>query len=377
MYPADYKYGKVILIPGLNAFEHGGNIYNAVRNGGLFSNILDFSANINPLGLSESIRQALVENINNVTFYPDAQAHSLKEAISEHYKLNKDLITAGNGAVELLYVLCNILRPRRVLVTAPTFSEYEKAALASGAEIDYLLLDPLNDFAIDPTVVVKSIKEGNTDILFIGNPNNPTGTLLTRIDLELILKAAEEQNTIVVIDESFLDFLMDDHLYTCRYLVPRYSNLVVLHSLTKFYAIPGLRLGFALACPKLTNKLHNGKDPWNVNSLAQCAGVVALKDNEFRRITKRLINKTKDEFYTQLQAVPGFKPYRPAVNFILINIQNTKMDSLELKTKLNQKNLLIRDCSNYPGLSEEYIRLAVKLPEQNQQLITELLKICR
>jgi threonine-phosphate decarboxylase len=367
----------VIAIGGLNAFEHGGNIYNAVRRGSNVANILDFSANINPLGLSDSLRQSLLANLDRITAYPDADAHDLKTAISRYYDVDRRSITAGNGAVELLYVLCNTVRPRQVLVPAPTFSEYERAARSSGSEVKHLYLNSQNDFQINIYNLIYEIQTNPVDILFIGNPNNPTGTIMKTQELEPIIRAAQLRNTFVVVDESFLDFLVDDTHYTCRRLLPLYQNLIILHSLTKFYAIPGLRLGFALASPKLTNLMHKGKDPWNVNSLAQCAGVAALADHDFRRTTKQLINQAKDDFYDQIKLISSLRPYQPSVNFILVDISNTKMKSYQLRTQLAQQDILIRDCSNYPGLSDCYIRLAVKKPDQNNHLLRALQNICR
>ncbi|MPL60475.1 Threonine-phosphate decarboxylase [bioreactor metagenome] len=373
----DYINRKVIPITGLNAFEHGGNIYTAARNGGCLTNLIDFSANINPLGIPDSVRQSILANLDSIMTYPDAEAHGLKSAISQHYSINQNMITPGNGAVELLYVLCNALRPKQALIPAPTFSEYERSAQASGCKIQYVYLNPKTGFKIDIDHLITLVEDKSIDIVFIGNPNNPTGTLLERQELESLIQAAEKSNTLVVVDESFLDFLIDDSQYTCRPLLVRYQNLVILHSLTKFYAIPGLRLGFALASKQLTDKLHKGKDPWNVNSLAQCAGIAALYDRYFQQTSREFINQTNAQFYTQLKTIPKIKPHKPSVNFILLDISNTKINSLELRLLLANQDILIRDCSNYPGLSDNYIRLAVKLPQQNAVLIKTLQNICR
>ena len=359
---------------GVNAPKHGGNLYAAIREkGGCFTEILDFSANINPLGLSEQIRQTLYTSIESIIHYPDAQGHALKARISHYYRIKEEQITLGNGAVELMYVLCHTIKPQRILVTAPTFSEYESAARGSGAAIEYLYLNAADDFTIDIQGIIKKLPA--IDIVFICNPNNPTGTLLSNEQIEELLLAAKVHHTYVVVDESFMDFLSDDHSYTCRGLLNAYSNLIILHSLTKFYAIPGLRLGFSLANPELTTKLHNGKDPWNVNTLAQDAGVTALKDKDYQCISKDYIQKANMDLYHSLLKIPGLKPYKPSVNFILINIKDTAMTAQELGQALAVHNILIRDCSNYPGLSSEYIRIAVKNLEQNNTLIAALQQV--
>ncbi|WP_378956288.1 threonine-phosphate decarboxylase CobD [Pelosinus sp. sgz500959] len=359
---------------GNNAPKHGGNLYAAMRQkGGSLNEILDFSANINPLGLSEQIRQTLYASLESIIHYPDVQGHALKQELSHYYHVKQEQITLGNGAVELMYVLCHMLKPKRVLVTAPTFSEYESAARASGAAIEYFYLNAADDFTIDIQGIAQQLPA--IDIVFICNPNNPTGKLLSNGQIEELVAMAKVHQTYVVVDESFLDFLLDDHTYTCRSLLEKYNNLIILHSLTKFYAIPGLRLGFSLTNPELTNRLHAGKDPWNVNTLAQNAGVAALRDEEYQHKSKEFIKKVNMDLYHSLLTIPGLKPYKPSVNFILINIKDTNLIAEELRQALAAHNILIRDCSNYPGLSPDYIRIAVKSPEQNHKLIAALQQI--
>ncbi len=361
---------------GKNAIEHGGNLYATVREqGGCLSTVLDFSANINPLGIAESVREAVHNALEYIIHYPDADAYMLKEAISRRYGVDKEFITVGNGAVEPIYILCHMLKPARVLVNAPTFGEYERAAQASGAEVEYYYLRSDRGFEIDIAAMIPLLPV--VDMVFIGNPNNPTGTLLTNREIEPLLLSAKKNNTLVVLDESFLDFLPDDSKYTCRHLLAHYSNLVVVHSLTKFYAIPGLRLGFALANSEITRKLHIGKDPWNVNSLAQSAGVAALKDEQYRTLSKKVMHEAKEDLYGQLCAFSDLMPYHPAVNFILVNIKNTGMTAKQMRKALLAHNILIRDCSNYPGLSDEYIRVAVKKPAQNAILVNALQSVVR
>lgn len=351
-------------------FEHGGNIYAlSPQNSRGIKNVLDYSANINPLGLAASVRQAILQGINHIVHYPDPAAAALKQAISRRYGIERDYITVGNGAVELLYVLCNILQPRQVLVPAPTFSEYERAARAAGAVINYALLDSTDGFCLDINKIIAEINSRHSDIVFIGNPNNPTGRLVTTTELESLLIAALPIRTTVVIDESFIDFLPDAAAFTTRHLLAKYPNLVVLHSLTKIYAIPGLRLGFMLAQSDLTRALHEHKDPWNVNSLAQTAGVAALGDEQYRLVSQQLITGEKERFYGELQQISGCKPFKPAVNFILVDVAGTGFTAGQLRQQLLAEGMLVRDCSNYPGLTNTYIRLAVKLPEQNNRVI--------
>lgn len=356
---------------GKTVFEHGGNLHKAARINRLaFAELLDFSANINPLGLPASVKKTLQEEFEHVIHYPDAEAKALKETISQHYGVKEEYITAGNGAVEILYILCHMLKPKHVLIPAPTFSEYERSAKSAGAVIHYFYTNAQDGFVLNVDQLIPQIAD--VDILFLGNPNNPTGTLLLQEDIERVLKTAAAHNTMVVIDESFIDFLPDDRQFTCRHLISRYSNLIVIHSLTKFYAIPGLRLGFSLTNGNLTQLFHSGKDPWNVNLLAQSAGIAALNDKEYQTASRAYMEQAKAVFYSQLRSISNVEPYPPAVNFILADIQKTGMTAKQLCSRMTKYHILVRDCSNYPGLSSSYIRLAVKKSVQNAVLLQAL-----
>lgn len=360
----------------MGSFVHGGNVHAWARERGAgLTGLLDYSANINPLGLADSVQKAIAQSVGQVIHYPDAEAVLLKEAISSYYHVDDKRITAGNGAVELLYVLAHTLRPKRVLIPAPTFSEYERATTAAGAAVEYVYLLPENGFTFNLDSLCHCVKK--VDMVFIGNPNNPTGTLLAVGQIERLLRAARQDGTIVVVDESFMDFIANDQEYSCRPLLHQYDNLVIIHSLTKFYAIPGLRLGFALASPSLTVKLHQAKDPWNVNLLAQAAGVAALADTEYQIASRETVKREKDSLFSSLNNLAGIKPFLPSVNYILMDISQSGHNAPQLRQVLAEHNILIRDCSNYPGLSPSYVRLAVKLNEQNKILLQRLEQVLR
>lgn len=354
----------------LQEFSHGGNIYRLMQeqkaDGG---SLLDFSANINPLGLAKSVREAVFNAAGMIIHYPDPDANALKAAISSFYAVPAETITVGNGAVEFLYMLCNHFRPNEAVIFAPAFSEYERAARASGTAIRHIYCDPAADFALDLEQAV-SVKPAG--MVFLGNPNNPTGTLLSRDALSHLLTVCRRKQSIVVVDESFVDFLPNYHQVTCRPLLAQFDNLVIIHSLTKFYAIPGLRLGFALTSPDLAKQLCLVKDPWNVNSLAQVAGTAALADLAYQQESRRVVSLAKDELYQSICRIKGFKPFRPSVNYILIDVSETCRNASEWNRQLNRYGIMVRDCGNYPGLSPDYMRIAVKLPEQNAVLLNRL-----
>ena len=351
-------------------FIHGGNIHNFLRKTSAEAKVLDFSANINPLGLSFQVKNTILNSIAEIIHYPDPACYSLKKTIAEFYQINKKKIIIGNGAVELLYILCHVLRPKQALILAPSFSEYERAARAAHSKINYFYLSEQDNFLFPTETLIKKLK--NIDLCFIGNPNNPTGNLLTIEEIEKIIIAAKKENCYIVLDESFIDFVKNDSLYTARSLLDKFENLILLQSLTKFYAIPGLRLGFAAMSEQLIKKLELAKDPWNVNVLAQKAGIAGLKDIEYQIKTKQFVQKSKDSFFHQLANISNLKIYNPSVNFILLKILNETMEAQHLKTLLMKKNILIRDCSNYPGLNNFFVRIAVKSEAENQILLREI-----
>lgn len=365
---------RVTKLKNLGTFEHGGNIHQILRQSGTTdTKLIDFSANINPLGLSKQVLASIEKALPQIIHYPDPEGTDLKAAIAAHYEVAVEGITLGNGAVELLYLLCHVLKPKQALILAPSFSEYERAARSVNAVVEYHYLMEQHQFEIHLDALIPKLAK--QDILFIGNPNNPTGTLLTNTDLEKLLQAAEKEQCFVVIDESFIDFIENSAQYTCRVLTQKYRYLVVLHSLTKFYAIPGLRLGFALASEAMTAKLHFSKDPWNVNLLAQKAGVAALFDFDYQRSTRAFIKAEKLDFYHQLQEIAGLTVYPSTVNFVLVDVIGTFWNATQLKHALLKQDILIRDCSNYPGLSTSFVRFAVKTHAENQTLIKKMKKM--
>lgn len=357
--------------------EHGGNIYAASRNSQQRGEVwLDYSANINPLGLASSVKAAMLQAIDSVIHYPDVDAYDLKQAICRNYGISSELITVGNGAVELLYVLSHIIQPHNVLVMAPTFSEYERAACAAGAQISYYVLRAHDDFKVKSKALIAQIETIQPELVFLCNPNNPTGTLMTPTEIAEVIAAAAKIKSVVVVDESFLDFLHWND-WTCQPLLSKFPNLIIAHSLTKFYAIPGLRLGFVLASESMTKKLHLSKDPWNVNSIAQAAGVAALGDEVYAEQSRAYIAQEKKLFYLSLAKISGCKPYEPAANYILVDIRQSHWTASALRQKMMERRILIRDCSNYEGLDDYYIRLAVKSHEQNKQVIQVLQNIIK
>ena len=352
----------------MEKFEHGGNIYRKAPHGGTW---LDFSANINPLGLAPEVSAAIAQNIAGIVHYPDPEARQVKQAIGEHYGIAREQLSLGNGAAELFYLFLQVIRPQKVGLPVPSFSDYQRAAEAVGAELLFSPLPPESDFAVDFARLEQEL--GAVDCIFLGNPNNPTGQLLPREQLERFLMFTESRQIWTVVDESFLDFLPADNMYSVRDLTCQYKHLFVVRSLTKFYAMPGLRLGFASGQAALIERLEQAKDVWNVNSLAQVAGVAALGLKEYHKRSRAFVTTEKDWLYEQLLAIKGLKPLFPSVNFIMVNVEHTGLTSSELAANMRQQGVLVRDCANYTGLAgRQYIRVAVRSRAENEQMLKAL-----
>ena len=341
----------------MEKFQHGGQIYDE---NGKTENFLDFSANINPLGLSENVRQALLKNFEGIVNYPDPNATELKNAISRRYKISAENLILLNGAAEFFYLYCNVFRPKKILIPVPSFSEYERAAKSSGAEVEFFFTHAEENFQLD----TEKILQKDADCIIFGRPNNPTGNL---ISVEEILKLAEK--FFVVVDESFIDFLPTE---SARNFLS--EKLFVVQSLTKIFAIPGLRLGFAAAEKNFAEKLNFAKDVWNVNFLAQKVGVAALSDEKYLQDTRIWLEAEKKYFAEKLGEMDGIKIFEPSVNFILIRLESKESAEKVLK-KLREKKILVRSCGNFLGLDERFLRLAIRTREENNFLLKNLSEI--
>ena len=354
----------------LKSSRHGGDVFGfspEERN-----KILDFSININPLGLSPAGRKALTRYWEVETLrYPDVEERDVKEALSKAYGMDKDTMSLGNGATELMYTLLRITKPARVLVPAPAFSEYRLSAEAAGAPVETFFLSPEDHFRMPLGDIEK--KMGPRSLLYLGNPNNPDGCLLGREDFESLMKRAGETESLVVIDESFIDFAGDGHSFRqdCR----RYPNLVVIMSLTKFYAVPGLRIGCSFGNPEITGRLNDALIPWNVNGPAQLYMTQAAGDRDYIERTRSFVKTEREWLAGELEKLPGLVVYPSTINFLLLKLTGRVKDASDLQKMLLPEDIFIRQCGNYEGLDNSFFRLAVRTHEENERLLASLRKV--
>lgn len=352
---------------------HGGNLAEMKEKYGGVTKLIDFSANINPFGPPAGVYEAIFANLSRVVHYPDLGYKELKQALSSYLGVEPENILLGNGSVELIYLLVNYSRPQRALAGAPTFCEYELAVKAGGGEVTYFELKKEQNFSFPLRGVIDALP--NVQMLFVGNPNNPTGNLIPRQELLKIIDVARSLGVIVIIDEAFIDFVERRSNFSLVQEASQRDNLIVLGSLTKFFSLAGLRLGYAVANRCLVKKLDLSKYPWNVNCFAQVAGIAALRDKSFISESKRAIKESRQHLFEALSRTGFLKPYPSEANFILIEIEHPGCSSIWLKEELLKQGFLIRDGSSFRGLNDRFFRLAVRSKLENEQLVQALREI--
>ena len=382
---------------------HGGNIYKIFREKNI-KEILDYSSNINPYGIPESLKKRITENLEILERYPDPDYIELRQKLAHLNKVDVSNIILGNGATEIIFLFMKVINPKKILIAAPTFGEYERAAKAtervedssilgnsnkkkddeksSGKqkiEIEYFELKESDDFKLN-IHNLKNELEKKYDLLIICNPNNPTGKFLKLSETEQILKECNKYNTKLFIDEAFIDFLKDGMKESIINTKENKQNLFVARAFTKFFAIPGLRLGYGIYFDKKLEKgISEKKEPWSVNNIAEMAGLTVLDDTEYIEKTLKWITEEKTYVYEKLNEISGIKPYKTEVNFITVKIEdNFILKGLNVKIlreKMLEQGILIRDASNFNFLDERFFRLAIKDRENNDRVIETLKKI--
>ena len=345
---------------------HGGNIYRFEREG---KDVLDFSSNINPLGVPQKFINIAKENFDKLTNYPDPYYIELREKIGEHNSVTKENIIVGNGATEILFLYMRAVKPKKVLVLAPCFAEYERALKSVGAQIEYFELKEKNNFYPDIQTLKKKLEGQHYDLFLFCNPNNPTGQLIKFDDVKDLAAICKKQDMKIFIDEAFIEFVENWKEKTAALL--KNKDVFIMRAFTKFFAIPGLRLGYGISFDEeLMNKLQAEKEPWSVNTFANLAGLVMLDDKDYIKKSEKWVAEEKNFLYKELSKNKNLKVYKSECNFLLIKLLTTT--SQEIQTKLLEKNILVRDASNFQFLDESYIRVAVKDREKNLKLIESL-----
>ncbi len=348
--------------------SHGGNIYKKAKDLGIKEeDILDFSANISPLGLPEHIKQAMIDSIDGTINYPDPECSKLREKIAEQDGVKPGWISCGNGGADLLYRIAFGLKPKKALLAVPAFVEYEEALTAAGTQLTYY------NMAEDLTVredYLRRITE-DIDLLVLCNPNNPTGLLTQREFIREVIERAARVNAVLLLDECFLEICAREDEYTLRPWVSEYDNLIILKSFTKLYAIPGVRLGYIISGnEKIIERVNRAGQAWSVSHIAQCAGVAALENRDYKQKVIQTVQEELAFMKEQLGRLP-IHLYDGNVNYLFFRTPGIT----DLDKRLEKKGIMIRNCSNYVNLGNDYWRVAVRCHEDNERLLEAMREV--
>lgn len=343
--------------------EHGGNVY------GYNKKLIDFSSNISPLGLQPELKKAIEESIPDVVRYPDPDCRALREAVAKRENVLPSQVICGSGAADIIFQSVLAERPKRALLAAPCFSEYEQALKAFGTDIVFYQMKEENGWRLLDDYLDYIVPE--TGMLFLCNPNNPTGITINDNLLDMILERAYKSGVRVVLDECFCDFLDCPEKHSKYRYLSKYPNMMILKSFTKMYSLPGLRIGYGLCSDSgFIKRIESVRQPWSVSGPAQAAGIAAAGMAGIPAKTRAAVSKERDFLCRALRSL-NIKYTKPEANYVFFHSR------CGLKEWLLTYGFLIRDCSNYTGLDTGYYRIAVRKHDENAVFVRALKKIWR
>jgi len=358
----------------LTPYFHGGNVWEVSEKYNIpVDQLIDFSISTNPLDAPETALESIRQHLNMVKHYPDPDHEWLLEALAKSAGVGSNNVIIGNGSTELIYLFNEVFLETGydAIIPIPSFSEYKAAIERFGGNMIFLKCDPEKNFQLN----IKELEEiitKKTRIIFLCNPNSPTGVLYDKADILRIIKFAAERNILVFLDEDYIDFVDDGKRYSMAEYVNEHKNLFVLRSLTKFFSLAGIRIGFGIGCPELVKTLKNVMMPWSVNSLAMYATASAIKDIAFIKKSRILVSNSRKEMQSLLKTISWLKVYPSETNFLLIEIIRGDFTSTQIREDLAKKGFLIRDCKDFDGLNNRFFRVTVRLPEENKKLIVHI-----
>ena len=357
---------------------HGSDLELVARQYGIPQDqIVSFSANVNPLGISPMLRQGLIDSIDKVMSYPDRDYTQLREAISGYTGAPADQILVGGGATEIISLFIKNLAPKRVMLVNPTYSEYAREIGLEGGElISYQLLSE-QEFRVDVDDLCSRL-DSTFDLLILCNPNNPTSSAVHRQALRQILAYCRARNIYVMVDETYAEFAPDLEDITAIPLIGEFDNLLVLRGVSKFFAAPGLRLGYGMTSNAgVLSYINSTKNPWTLNSLAAAAGCRMFADEDYIQRTRQFTRQELERLCALLRQEPGLHVYEPSANFVLLRLCKPGITSEMAFEYCIRQGLMIRDCASFPGLGDNHIRFCLNLPEQNDRLMAALQSLLR
>lgn len=347
-------------------YTHGGDIYgNQIT--------LDFSANINPLGLPDGVKEAVIRELSHCDCYPDSSSRELRRAIGEFHQIPKEHIICSNGAADLIFQVVLAQNPQKAMLIAPSFSEYEQALKTVNCQIQYYDLKEQDGFSLSVPDFLKELDD-SLEMLFLCNPNNPTGLAILKSEMIRIIEVCEARNIFLVIDECFCDFLEEKERYSVIAEISGYPHILVIKAFTKLYAMAGIRLGYGISSNrKLLERIQLVRQPWSVSSLAQAAGMAALKETDYVERTIALMQEER-KYLTRHLSRLGFSTYPSKANYLFFKDVRECIQK-PLQDCCKEKKVLLRWCANYHGLDEHYYRICIKGRAENEILIQILEEI--
>lgn len=355
--------------------KHGGNIYKEAKTLGISPDtLLDFSANINPLGIPSKLRDLLYKNIDNLINYPDPDCTKLKQCIGKYLDLPLEHISIGNGASEIIYLIFATLRFKNILIPCPSFIEYEQAAKAAKTNCYYFERREEDDFKIDFVKLIDNAIKNNVEAVLICNPNNPTSTMENIEEMINFIGKCKEKGIFVIVDEAFIELTIGANSNSLVRYIRDFDNLIIIRAFTKVFAVPGLRLGYGVSSKEIADKIEKSRITWSVNLLACEAGEVLFDYNYFQN-TQKWLKEELDYLYKELKNINSLKVFKPSTNFVLVKIINTDFDAAILRQMLLKDGILIRHAGNFRFLDNSYFRVAVKDRSSNQRLIKAISNI--
>lgn len=336
--------------------------------------IISFSANVNPLGISPNMKKTLSEHLDAITTYPDREYTALRNCIAKYASSEPENIIVGNGSTELISLFIQIEKPKKAMIIGPTYSEYEREIYLGGGKTHYYPLKERDDFRLDLADFTAHLNE-SIDLLVVCNPNNPTSSAITRHEMRQILDICKQYDIFVMVDETYVEFAENMEEITSVPLTHYYNNIIILRGTSKFFAAPGLRLGYAITGNHdLIKSINTRKNPWTINSLAVIAGQLMFTDEEYIKKTRQLISSERTRIYEMMQVSRDYKVYPASGNFLLAKILRDDITSYDLFERAIKQGLMIRDCSTFPFLDQRYIRFCFMMPEDNTRLLACLLQ---
>lgn len=338
------------------------------------ASIVKFGANVNPLGLSDTLKKDLAGHLDIISSYPDRDYKELRAAIAAYCNVQMEHVVTGNGSTELISLLISQRNAKHALVIGPTYSEYERELSLTGGRISEYNLPESADFHLDMEHFAKAL-EDDIDFVILCNPNNPTSSAMTREEIQKLLELCRSKDIFVMIDETYVEFAPDVDAITAMPLAASYDNLMIIRGVSKFFAAPGLRLGYGVTSNQaFLDTLKKHQNPWSLNSLGAYAGVRMLQDQDYIQKTRSLILSERDRMVRELKTFHHVKVYPAYANFILIKILKDGVTSFDIFDQAIRQGMMIRDCSSFEGLPGEYVRFCIMLPEDNTRLLKCLAK---